>query len=105
MSLDHPETAAKFGVQRTIPNTRVPLNASDDLAATSTGGHDLRGKWVYLQATVALELLRGDVSSGGFAMEAGQREEFFVPIDGSTTVIEHDAADGSLVALFDSDQG
>lgn len=105
MSLDKPETAAKYGVQRTIPNTREPLNASDNLASTATGGYDLRGKWVYLVAEADLELLRVDVSAGGFPMTTGQVQEFFVPTDGSTTVIEHTGTNGQLVALFDSDQG
>ena len=105
MPLDKPELAAKYGVQRTIPNTREPLDASDDLAATATGGYDLRGKWVYLVAEADIEVLRADVSGGGFPMATGAVEEFFVPTDGGSTVIEHTGTDGQLVALFDSDQG
>lgn len=105
MALNSPETAKKNGVQRTLPNTREPLNASDDLAATATNGYDLRGKWVYLVATAALEVLREDVSAGGLPMTVGEKQEFFVPIDGSSTTIEHTGADGALVIFFDSDQG
>lgn len=100
-----PESAMKSGVQRTIPDTSIPMNASDSLAATAVGGVDLRGKWIFIVADVAgLEFRAGAAAlsaNGGLPLQERVPEEFFVDLDDSGE-FRHTGTNGQVRILYDS---